>query len=453
MLLLALPALAETLTFQPGEDWCSAAKAAVPGDTIVLAAGEHAGPCVLSAGGTAVAPVTLRGDDAGGASITYAGSSSNVLDVTASHVWIEDLSFGPTHADIDAIKVKAGDHVQVRGNTFSGVGGISVSANSASTTGLQIVGNAFTDLQATALYLGCHGGAASCVAADVLVAENFVDGVTSSAVGYALEIKADSWGVVRDNVFADAQGPAVEVFGSEDAAATTTVVGNLFLRSRSSATLEVGGPNVVVRNNVVIGGAGAALYVYPYFDAVHDVLIEGNTLYGEAVAALSVHAAATGVLVRDNAAAQDGGGTFAALPAGVDLHANAVCESASECWRDAASGDFRPVEAWRGTGVTTASLSQDFCGLERTDPPTPGAFDDPERGPTALGVAPKAELGCPDLPGGGDETGDDDGGDDTGDPAAPACGCASGGSAGWAAVALLGMVGARRARRDRPDRG
>lgn len=441
MHLLVAVAAAETLTFQPGEDWCSAVQAAHPGDTVVLAAGAHAGPCVLSAGGSEGAPVTLRGEPAGAAVLVYSGSSSNVLDVTASHIVIEGLAFGPTNADIDAIKVKAGDHVEVRGNRFSGIGGISVSANSTSTTGLQIVGNTFEDLRATALYLGCHAGAASCVAADVLVAENLVDGVTSPAVGYALEIKADSWGRVRDNVFADAQGPAVEVFGSEDPTAATTVEGNLLVRSRANATLEIGGSHVSARNNVVIGGSGAAVYVYPYGAAVHDVLLEGNTLFGDDVAALDVAASATGITLRGNVAWQAAGDALSGLPGGVDPDANVACASAADCWVDGEGWDFRPVEALRGAGKASDTLGQDFCGVDRQSPPTVGAFEDPERAPGALSVGLKSELGCPALPGGADTADTADTGETDEGGGELECACGHGGAGGAGAVAAAVLLG------------
>ena len=48
------------------------------------------------------------------------------------------------------------------------------------------------------MYLGCHDGMTACTAGDVLVEGNLVDGVTSPAVGYALEIKLEERRAARE---------------------------------------------------------------------------------------------------------------------------------------------------------------------------------------------------------------------------------------------------------------
>jgi hypothetical protein len=148
---------------------------AAPGDEIVLGSGDHAGPCDIT-----TASATVRGEPA---SVVYSGSSSNVIDINASDVTLLDLHFGPTHANIDAIKIKSGDRTHVEGCLFVQIGGISISANTSDSDGIVISGNRFTDLQATGIYLGCHSGAGSCAATDFRFEDNLIDGVTSSGVG------------------------------------------------------------------------------------------------------------------------------------------------------------------------------------------------------------------------------------------------------------------------------
>jgi hypothetical protein len=136
-----------------------------------------------------------------------------VIDVLASDISIRNLSFGPTEPGITAVKVKAGDRTVIAGCTFVGIGEVALAANSADSDGLVIEDNTFTDLDATAIYIGCQDGAAQCVASNVLVHGNLIDGVDSSAVGYGMEIKLDSWGTLSDNVVNDTKGPAIEVYG------------------------------------------------------------------------------------------------------------------------------------------------------------------------------------------------------------------------------------------------
>lgn len=107
----------------PGDDWCSAANDAAPGDEIVLQAGEHAGPCTLNAGGSEGLPLVIRGEDAANPpQIVYERASSNVIDVQADYITIRGLAFGPTQADIDAVKLKSGSHLTVEDSFFSFVG-------------------------------------------------------------------------------------------------------------------------------------------------------------------------------------------------------------------------------------------------------------------------------------------------------------------------------------------
>lgn len=477
MVLAALipSALAATTVVAPGEDWCDVVNAAAPGDTVVLQAGEHAGPCTITTSGTDGAPVSLRGEDpADPPQIVYTGASSNVIDVLADHVSITGLAFGPTRPDIDGIKIKSGSWITVEGNTFTGMGGIAVSANAADSTGITILRNRFTDLQATGMYLGCHDGAASCVAADLRIEGNVIDGVTSDDVGYGLEIKKDSWGVVQDNVIHDTQGPGIEVFGSEDAAAASRVDGNLVVRARNNASIEVGGPYVTVTNNVVIGGGDGGINVYPYWDSVHDVVISGNTVVGEGAPAVRVSDRATAIRLTDNAGYQEvGDGPFPAATVELSLAGNVACSAPEDCWVDGVAWDFGPVDgsALTTAGTAVAELTVDFCGRARGAVPTVGALEVGHPGePGPLGIDFKSSFSCGEGPGdsgttdsGPTDPGTTDSGptdtssptdsdgpglDDTGTGGSkPACGCASGGAgSGWLGLTLAGLLARRRVR-------
>lgn len=415
LFLLSLLSAAQ-VSVAPGEDWCSIANSSAAGDEILLQAGEHAGPCVLSAPG-----ITLRGEDPQNPPmIRYNGSSSNVIDVTVDSISLVALSFGPTQPDIDAIKIKAGSHITVEDCTFTEVGGIGVSANSTNSDGLIIRHNRFLSSKATPLYLGCHDGLSSCTSTNLRIEGNLIDGVTSNSVGYGLEVKKDSYGVVRDNVIHDTQGPGIEIFGSEDPSRATVVDGNFVVRSRNNASIEAGGPYVTVTNNLVVGGGDGGIYVYPYWESVHDVVVAGNTLVGETATALRLASSATNVHIFNNLAfQQDGSNPFPASLGEADH--NVVCGSMAACWVDGENWDFSPVEGI-AKGTEDPLLTQDFCGILRDAPPSVGAL---EEGLGPLSITFKEEFSCRPS----EDTGDTaDTSDTSGDPPGKtpgSCGCSA----------------------------
>jgi len=451
-----LAAQAATTEFvDPGENWCSIVNSAKSGDEIVLRAGDHAGPCAIT-----VAGVTLRGEPA---RIVYSGSSSNVIDVKADDVTLIGLQFGPTNSAIDAIKIKSGSRTHVEGCSFTQVGGISVAANSSDSSGIVIRDNRFTDLQSTGVYLGCHSGASSCASTDFLIEGNVIDGVTSSSgVGYGIEIKVDSWGVLRDNVIRDARGPAIHIFGSYDDGRVSLVEGNYLLDSWVNNTLEIGGGPAVVRNNIVHGDATYALYVYDYGGRgiTRDVQVLGNTFDGDVGLASGVWKSGLGHAFQDNA-------LTTALPSpisGVPMDGNVRCDGS--CW----TGDYWPIDGGPLTtgGVNATDLVVDFCGQDRSDPPHVGALQRTGGPAPELAIDFKSTFGCGESDTDTDADSDTDTDTDTdsdtdtqwdssADTSGPqntdggspdgGCGCASPGSASFLLVLLLPLVARRGERR------
>jgi hypothetical protein len=84
------------------------------------------------------------------------GSSSNVLEVRASHVIIRGLEFGPTLPDVDAIRIFGGEDITVEACRFSDLGGIAVVANHSNVHGLLVRRNEIVFARSTAMYFGCH---------------------------------------------------------------------------------------------------------------------------------------------------------------------------------------------------------------------------------------------------------------------------------------------------------
>lgn len=465
-LLFCSPAAAVTVNVEPADDWCDAIRSAAPGDTVALSAGEFAGPCTIDHGGAEGAPVRVTAQDPDSPPlISYAGTSSNVIDVLVSDVTLSGLTFGPTNPDIDAIKIKAGSRVTIEGCTFTGTGGISVAANSTDGDANAVLGCTFTDLQATGLYFGCHDG--TCKQTDVRIEDNVFDGVTSTAVGYAMELKLDSWGIVARNAIRDTKGPGIEIYGSSDGSVYTTVEQNLVFGGASGA-IEIGGGPAIVRNNIVVGSTGGGIVSYDYGGRglVRAVKIIGNTAIGEGAAAFSISGWTQGadLDLQDNAGLQRGNGV--ALPAsipGIPMEGNVECGPA--CFVDEASLDLWPAEGGGliDMGVTpSAALVTDFCGQPRSGAPDVGAFEwvadgtSGGSGPGPIAFGAWSTFACDT---GGDGTG---GPDDSGDvlSASGGCGCSSSrsssgswsGSAGGLLAGLGSVVSAMARRRAGPAR-
>jgi len=363
-----------TPVISPGEDWCAAANAGAP---IKLTAGTFAGPCVID---TATAHVSAL-NNADPPLIAYDGNSSNVIDVMADNVTLRGLAFGPTQDGVDAIKIKSGNNTRVESCTFTGVAGISISANSANSSGVTIIGNHFKDLKATAIYLGCHEGQAECRATAVQVRDNLIDGVVSSGVGYGVQLKLDSNGFITDNVVHNTQGPGIMVYGDTGPAATIEVVGNYVVGSTQAAGIEVGGGTAFVANNIVIGGPEGGIYSYDYQDRglIRQIRVLGNTVIGDGGMAMRLDDWKSGneLEVAGNAVWQMVGDTdpFPHMGSdGVSTKNNQGCGNPDLCWANAIKRDFWPVEDSKLTEDSGVTLTTDWCGAPRETPITFGAL-------------------------------------------------------------------------------
>src|SRR5699024_8973767 len=166
--------------------------------------------------------------------LDYAGRSSNVIDFDgdAGYIVLRDLFWHPTHDGIDGIKIKQGHDLLIENNTFEGIGGISISANSTDVDHVTVRRNAFRNLDATGLYFGCHNGK-DCHATHILIEGNLFDHVDSDAVGYGMEVKLNSRAVIRDNTIYDTKGPGIMVYGSNRGDPPSVIEGNYVEGSRT----------------------------------------------------------------------------------------------------------------------------------------------------------------------------------------------------------------------------
>lgn len=382
-LLLTVASPSHALEIGPGTDWCRAVHQLPAGEELVLRPGEYQGRCTLRHGGTAARPLVIRAQDpAAPPRLTYADRTGNLLDIHAGHVVLRDLHFGPTRADVDAVRIHLADGVRVERCRFTRVGGIAVVANSGSISGLTVRGNTIRDSASTAMYFGCHDG--SCALDQVLVEDNRIEHVDAAEgeVGYGIQVKLNSRAVLRRNTILDTKGPGIMVYGDRDLLRSTLMEGNLVVGSRQSSGIVVGGGPALVRNNIAIRNAeaGIALQDYGGRGLLRGVIVAHNTVFDNRQAGLAAAGAVLDARLVNNAVhARAGTPAMPASRAGLVLLGNVDC-SLSPCFTDPVVLDLSPlpVSPLLALGFPAGGdwvPETDYFGRPRAYPPAVGAID------------------------------------------------------------------------------
>jgi hypothetical protein len=395
--LLASSSPAAGLEIGPEADLCAALSQVQPGEELLLLPGEYRGGCVVRRGGIPGAPVVIRAADPDRRPhLTRPGQAVNMLEIRASDITIRDLEFGPTVSGADGVRIIVGDRVTVQDCHFRQMGGIAVVANHTSVRGLTVRRNVITDSNATGMYFGCHDGV-SCTIAGLQVEGNYIRGVRAPdpEIGYGVEVKLNSAGLIRDNIILDTKGPGIMVYGSRDLLTASVVERNFVRGSRTSSGIVVGGGPVVARNNVSgwNAQAGIALENYGRRELLRGILLAHNTVYGNGEGGIMVPAQGLIDAAILNNAAHAGGGT-PALPSprlGLRLTGNLDC-TLRLCFANPEGLDFSPMT---GSLLTEPSrprargiaIRDDFFGVPRRIPPAIGAIERPA-GPIQLRSRP-----------------------------------------------------------------
>jgi hypothetical protein len=381
----------------PEANLCAEIHALPPGGELVLGPGEYQGPCAIRRGGEAGAPLVIRAaDPKRRPRIVYGGRDTNVIEVRASHVTIRGLEFGPTQSGVDAVRIFNGNDVTVEDCHFTRIYGIAVAANHSSVRGLVVRHNVIRDSLATAMYFGCHDGAA-CSVTGLVVEGNFIQGVTAPdpEIGYGIQVKLNSEAIIRDNIIVNTKGPGIMVYGSRDLVGVSLVERNVAIGSRTSSGIVVGGGPAIIRNNIAVSNeeAGIGLEDYQKRGLLRAVVVANNTVYKNGAGGITVpEIGISGVTIVNNAA-YAGGGTraYPALRTGLRMAGNIDCTTLP-CFANPEQKDFSPYtgSVLMGAGVLWSDAwtpREDFFGVRRSDPPTVGAIERPSK-PIALTPPP-----------------------------------------------------------------
>ena len=378
----------------PETDLCPAINALPPGDELVLLPGDYFGPCAIRQGGLPGAPSVIRAKDPSHRPrVIYAGRSANVVEVRTSHLVIRGLEFGPTERDVDAIRIFGARDIVVEDCDFMGLGGIAVVANHSDVRGLTVRRNQIRNSEATAMYFGCHDGI-GCAVSGLTIEGNYIRRVRAPEpeIGYGIQIKLNSIGIIRDNVVVDTKGPGIMVYGSRDMLGASVIERNIVAESLKSAGIVVGGGPAIVRNNVTIGsiGQGILLQDYAQRGLLRGVVIAHNTAYGNQSGGIVGENGLRGAVIVNNAVqARPGTPALPTPQAGLQLGGNVTCGPIF-CFTNAEARDFSPLPGGLlvGAGVRVLGLEfwapiEDLFGAARGLPANVGAIERPA-GPISL---------------------------------------------------------------------
>lgn len=144
--------------------------------------------------------------------------------------------------NVAAVRILAHAGITVEDCEFSRHGGIAIAATRTSVDRLYVRRNIIIDSSATAIYFGCHDGAGYQIS-NLIVARNFIRGVDAvdPEIGYGIQLKLNTIGVISDNVIADTKRPGIMVYGSSDLSRPSLIERNFIAGSRQSSGVLIGG--------------------------------------------------------------------------------------------------------------------------------------------------------------------------------------------------------------------
>jgi hypothetical protein len=224
------------------------------------------------------------------------------------------------------------------------------------------------------------------VATGLTIEGNYIHTVRAPdpEIGYGIQIKLNSGGVVRDNTIIDTKGPGIMVYGTMDLTRASLIEGNVVMGSLRSSGIVAGGGPAVIRNNVSIGNAMAGVGVEDYGrrGMLRGVTVVHNTLYRNEQRAVTLSRNGhIDVTIINNALHGRPGPLLPEPQPGLRMAGNIDCR-AQACFVDPENSDFSPVPGGLLIGTGTVRVepwvpAQDYFGTPRPVPPTPGAIEPP----------------------------------------------------------------------------
>lgn len=390
------PAASDAMEITPHDDLCATLEMADPGQEIVLQPGDYRAGCVVRRGGLPGTPIVIRAaDPERRPRLRWDKGFGNLLQIRAGDIVIRNLDFGP-HVDADGVRIIFGNRITVEDCRFLQLNGIAVAANHSSVDELTVRRNVILDSGATGMYFGCHDGI-HCSMSRLVMERNYIRGVTAPAgeVGYGLQVKLNSVGVIRDNIIVNTKGPGIMLYGSRDLAGTSVVERNFVTGSLTSSGIVIGGGPALVRNNISTANfeAGIGLEDYQQRGLLRAIIVTHNTVYRNLAAGISVPDQGLVDATFSGNAVHARAGTRA-LPVprtGLRITGNTDC-TWLPCFANPSTLDFSPypgsvLVGGGAPGSGEGTPIDDFFGVRRGIVPVTGAIQKPS-GPIRMRVKP-----------------------------------------------------------------
>jgi hypothetical protein len=380
----------------PDVDLCAALERLEPGQELVLQPGDYRAGCIVRRGGLPHAPIVVRAaDPERRPRLRTERGIGHLLQIRAGDIVIQALDFGPL-VDADGVRIIFGNRITVEDCRFFQLGGIAIVANHTSVDGLTVRRNVIADSGATGMYFGCHDGV-HCSMTRLLVERNYINRVTAAPgeIGYGMQVKLNTTGVIRDNVVVNTKGPGIMVYGSRDLLGVNVVERNFVSGSTGSSGIVIGGGPVLVRNNVSTANfeAGIGLEDYQRRGLLRGIVVTHNTIHGNLGAGIRVpdQGSVEAILAGNAVHARSGTAGLPIARPGLRFAGNVDCTWVP-CFTGPEVLDFSPFPGSLLMGGTlrrgdATAPEDDFFGSRRGLLPTVGAIERPS-GPIRVGVKP-----------------------------------------------------------------
>jgi len=372
-----------------------------PGQALAIGPGTYslAARFDVSLAGTAADPIWIVGADPQNPPVlTRPDNQQNLINVgsagPARFVCFRDLDL--TGGD-DLMKLYDCENVWIDQCTIHDGDGVGIAANSSNTRYLYITRNEIarpgtSHDSGEGMYLGANYGAVAMSYS--VVALNHVHDTTVSTQGDGIEVKQGShhnW--IAENRVERTRYPCILVYGT-GGNGENVIERNVLLDSLDN-TLQVQG-EAIVRNNVVLKGAGAGFQSHHHQGTTRDLKVVHNTIINPGRGAnLSSWNQAANVVFANNVVYSRTSESirFPNGSTGVTLSGNVVLGSVTGASRgfvkgsgledfvsvtwDLAYRDARPApgSAIAGRGDPAFTVPVDVSGQTRIPPPDPGAHD------------------------------------------------------------------------------
>jgi hypothetical protein len=265
-----------------GAELVKAVEALQPGDKLELAAGTYSVQRMwdVRVSGTREAPIWITAAEGAAVIITRPDAKQNLINIgqggPVQFLCLRGIEFtGGSHG----LRLGLCSDVWIDQCHIHHTGQVCLSANSADTQRLFLTRNHIHhgDGHAEGMYLG--GNNASVIMSESVIALNHIHDCRGDQ-GDGIEVKQGSWGnLIAENHVHDTQYPCITVYGT--AGKPVNIIERNLCYNSADNVMQVQG-EAIVRNNVLINGAGAGFASTDHQGKTLNLQVIHNTILNAA---------------------------------------------------------------------------------------------------------------------------------------------------------------------------